>query len=141
MRSAVVFLLAAFGRTFWLAVIAAAAVTSFAGSAFTGTLAGAQTSKTSTSASVIGGYTVSNVAYTLNANTPANVDAITFTIVAPGSQPTFVKAQPVTGGTFYTCTTVLSGADYNATCATTAPQWTLVSSLTNMTTLTIVIRQ
>lgn len=135
------FLLTAFGRTFWLAAIAAAAVVSFAGTASTSSLAGTQTPKTSTSAAVIGGYTVTTVAYTLNANTPANVSAITFKIVAPGAQPSFVRAQPVTGGTFYTCSTVLNGVDYDATCATTSPQWTLVSSLTNMTTLTIVIRQ
>ena len=135
------FIFSALGRTFWLAALAAVAVVSIVGSATAGGLGGDQTSATATSATVIGGYTVSNVGYTLSTTSPANVTAITFTIVAPGSQPTLVKAQPVTGGTFYTCTTVASGSNYNATCATTSPQWTLVSSLTNMTTLTIVIRQ
>ena len=130
-----------FGRSFWVAAAAAMAVMSLAGSAWTSSLAGTQTSKTSSATAVIGGYTVNTVAYNTNSLTPANVTSITFKIVAPGAQPSFVKAQPVTGGTWYTCSTLLSGADYNATCATTSPQWTLVTGLTNMTTLTIVIRQ
>jgi len=130
-----------FGRSFWVAAAAAMAVLSLAGSAWTGGLTGTQTSKTSAATAVIGGYTVNTVAYNTSSTTPANVTSITFKIVAPGAQPTFVKAQPVTGGTWYTCSTVASGADYNATCATTAPQWTLVTGLTGMTTLTIVIRQ
>ncbi len=135
------FLMAMFGRTFWLAAAAALAVVSLAGFGQTRGLSGTQASTTATSAAVIGGFTVSNVGYTLNTDAPAQVDSITFTIVSPGSPPSIVRAQPVAGGTFYTCSTSPSGADYIATCATTSPQWTLVSSLINMTTLTIVIRQ
>jgi len=132
----------AFGRTFWIAAVAALAATSLTGTALTSALGGSQASQTSTSAQAItGGYTVTNIAYNLNVTRPARVDSITFTIVAPGHNPSIVRVQPVTGGTFYTCNTAPSGPDYNATCATTSPQWTLVTNLTNMTALTIVIRQ
>ena len=125
------FLLQAFGRSFWLTVVGAIAAIAFTGTAFTASLAGTQTSNTATATTVIGAYNVTTVAYTLAA-TPTDIAAITFKIVAPGAQPTFVKAQAVTGGTFYNCTTVLSVSDYNATCATTSPQLT-VAAANNMT--------
>lgn len=121
----------AFGRSFWLTVIGSVVAMSVAGTAFTGALAGTQTSNTATAATVIGAYTVNNVTYTLAA-TPTDISAITFKIVAPGAQPTFVKAQAVTAGTFYNCTTVLNVADYDATCASTSPQLT-VAAANNMT--------
>jgi len=123
-----VFLLQAFGRSFWLTVIGAVAAIAFTGTAFTASLAGTQTSNTATATTVIGAYNVTTVAYTLNATTSTNIDAITFKIVAPGAQPTFVKAQAVTGGTFYNCTTLLVVADYNATCASTTPQLTVAAA-------------
>jgi len=124
-----VFLFQAFGRSFWLAVIGSIAAISVTGSAFTEALAGDQSSKTATAATVIGAYTVNNVTYTLNGTTPTNIDAITFKIIAPGAQPTFVKAQAVNpGGTFYNCTTVLNVADYDATCNSTSPQLTVAAA-------------
>ena len=121
----------AFGRPFWLTVVGAIAAIAVTGTAFTASLAGTQTSNTATATTVIGAYTVNNVTYTLAA-TPTDISAITFKIVAPGAQPTFVKAQAVTAGTFYNCTTVLNVADYDATCATTSPQLT-VAAANNMT--------
>ena len=52
----------------------------------------------------ISGYTVSNVAYGLNATTPTNLDSVTFTI-APTTATT-VKAQLAAAGTWYTCSNV-----------------------------------
>lgn len=66
-------------------------------------------------AGAISGYTVSNVAYTLNAD-PSKIDAVTFTLdKAAGT----VKAQLVTAGTWYSCTNT---ASFNWSCATTLPQ-------------------
>src|SRR6266849_5858132 len=49
----------------------------------------------------ISGYTVSSVAYGLNATTPTNLDQVTFTI-APTAAGT-VKVQLAAGGSWYTC--------------------------------------
>jgi len=128
------------GRPFLLLMVTAAATLALAGTAFTNSVT-APTSTTSTSASVIGEFTVSTVAFNLNTTDPRRVDSITFTIVNPGTTPSFVRVKPVsTGTTWYTCSLTPSGGNQNATCATTSPQWTLVTGLTNMTSLTIVIR-
>jgi len=50
----------------------------------------------------ISGYTISNVAYNLNATNPDDIDTVTFTI-APTAAAT-VKIQVVNGGTWYSCT-------------------------------------
>jgi hypothetical protein len=65
----------------------------------------------------ISGYTVSNVSYTLNASNPQNVDQVAFTI-APTTGT--VKAQLVSGGSWYACTNTAG----SVTCATTSPQAT-----------------
>jgi len=132
--------LALLGRSFWLTLVTAVATLSIAGTAFTNSVT-PPTSRTSTAANVIGEFTVTNVAYNLNTTDPRRVSSITFTIVNPGTTPSFVRVKPVsTGTTWYVCSLVTSGANRNATCNTTSPQWTLVSGLTNMTSLTIVIR-
>jgi hypothetical protein len=66
----------------------------------------------------ISGYTVTAVAYNLNATTPSNIDSVTFTLSAPA---TTVKASLV-AGTFYNCT-VVSGNNWS--CNTTSPQATV----------------
>jgi len=64
----------------------------------------------------ITGYTVSNVAYTLDSN-PTLVDAVTFTLdKAAGT----VKAQIVSTGSWYSCTN--GGSGNNWSCDTTSPQ-------------------
>src|SRR5207253_10518196 len=65
----------------------------------------------------ITGYTISSVAYTLNSN-PANIDAVTFTI-NPAAAGT-VKAQLVTGGTWYDCTNVSGSVSCDTTVGTQA---------------------
>ena len=70
----------------------------------------------------ISGYTVSSVAYNLNASTPSNVDSVTFTI-AP-TTATSVKVQLAPAGTWYSCTNT-SGS---VSCATTSPQATAAAA-------------
>ena len=79
----------------------------------------------------ISGYTVSNVAYGLNATTPTNLDQVTFTI-APTTAGS-VKAQLAAAGTWYTCSNT-AGA---VTCNTTSPQATVAAA----TQLTVVATQ
>jgi hypothetical protein len=69
-------------------------------------------------ANVISGYTVSSVAYNLNASTPSNVDSVSFTI-SPAAA-TSVKIQLAAAGSWYSCTNT-SGS---VSCATTSPQAT-----------------
>jgi len=76
----------------------------------------------------ISGYTVSSVAYGLNATTPTNLDQVTFTL-APTAAGT-VKAQLAAGGTWYTC----SNTAGSVTCNTTSPQATAAAA----TQLTVV---
>ena len=76
----------------------------------------------------ISGYTVSGIGYTLNATTPTNIDAVTFTI-SPTTATT-VKAQLAAGGTWYACTNTAG----SVSCATTSPQAT-VAAATQLTVL------
>jgi len=76
----------------------------------------------------ISGYTVSSVAYGLNATTPTNIDSVTFTI-SPTSAGT-VKIQLASGGSWYSCTNT-SGS---VSCNTTSPQ----ASVAAATQLTVV---
>jgi hypothetical protein len=73
-------------------------------------------------AAAISGYTVSGVAYGLNASTPTNLDSVSFTI-APTTATT-VKVQLASGGNWYSCSNT-AGA---VTCATTSPQATVAAA-------------
>ena len=87
-------------------------------------LAASNTVPTSTAgegSGAISGYTVTAVAYNLNAANPANIDSVTFTLNAAA---TTVKAS-LTPGTFYNCT-VVSGNNWS--CNTTAPQATVLGA-------------
>jgi hypothetical protein len=70
-------------------------------------------------ANVVPGYTVTNIAYDLDATDPTLVDKITFAI-SPSSQAVvaaIVKLQTVTGGTWTDCTLVAGTApSMNVTC-------------------------
>lgn len=64
---------------------------------------------------VVSGYTVTSVAYTLNATNPNTLDSVSFDV---GAAATVVKAQLVaTTGTWYACTVV--GVTTTWTCTTT----------------------
>ena len=79
----------------------------------------------------ISGYTVSSIAYTLNATTPTNLDQVAFTI-APIVAST-VKVQLAAAGSWYSCTNTAG----SVTCNTTSPQATAVAA----TQLTVVAAQ
>ena len=79
----------------------------------------------------ISGYTVTSVAYTLNATTPTNLDQVAFSI-APTTTST-LKVQLAAAGAWYTCT----NAAGSATCNTTTPQATAAAA----TQLTVVAAQ
>jgi len=66
----------------------------------------------------ISGYTITNVAYTLNSD-PTKVDAVDFDLdKAAGT----VKVRLVAGGSWYSCS---NGAGFSWSCATTSPQATV----------------
>ncbi|MDW8008454.1 MAG: hypothetical protein RMK67_02680 [Chloroflexota bacterium] len=52
-------------------------------------------------AGTISGYTVTNVAYTLNGTNPQQVDSVSFTLDAAANT---VKVRLQSGGTWYNCT-------------------------------------
>jgi hypothetical protein len=77
----------------------------------------------------ISGYTVSAIAYQLNATTPSNIDTMTFSLSAAA---TTVKAKVVSGSTTYTDCSV---AGLNVTCdfspdiaITTADQLSVIAT-------------
>ena len=72
----------------------------------------------------VSGFAITSVGYTLNAATPTNIDAVTFTI-SPSSTTT-VKAQLVAAGTWYSCTNTTG----SVSCATTSPQMTVATAAT-----------
>jgi hypothetical protein len=111
-----------------LLVAAIAAGTGFAVDALTASNVVPNTSAGS-GAGTISGYTVSGVAYNLNAATPTDIDSVTFT-VAPVAVST-VKIKLAAAGSWYDCTDDDAGA---VTCVTTAPQAT-VSGATELTVL------
>ncbi|MGH3137350.1 MAG: hypothetical protein ACRDPV_12760 [Gaiellaceae bacterium] len=81
-------------------VIAAAAALAFAAYAFTAsnTVPG---SSAGDGAGPISGYTVSSIAYQLEAGNPANIDSVSFTLSAAAGS---VHASVVSGGTLQACT-------------------------------------
>lgn len=78
----------------------------------------------------ISGYTVSGIAYTLNATTPTDIDSVAFTLNA---NATTAKAKVVSGSTTYTACTIAGGV--NVTCnfspdiaVTTADQLAVIAT-------------
>jgi hypothetical protein len=78
----------------------------------------------------ISGYTVSGIAYTLNATTPSDIDSMTFTL---NSSASTVRAKIVSGSTTYTTCSIAGGV--NVTCnfapdidITTADQLSVIAT-------------
>lgn len=103
-------------RNRYLLAALAAAVVAPAAYAFTAANT-VPNSNAGSGAGTISGYTVSSVAYTLNATSPQNVDQVAFTILPTTGT---VKVQVVSGGSWYACTNTAG----SVTCATTSPQAT-----------------
>ncbi|MEI7926330.1 MAG: hypothetical protein WCI61_09110 [Chloroflexota bacterium] len=127
------FLFASLGRTFWLTALAAAASVAVAGTAFTASITVPGTN-VATGATVIGGYTIGTVSYTLG-STPTNIDAVVVTLTTAGSPvtPTTGKIKAASAGSFYDCVITGTGP-WTLTCATTSPQLT-VAAADNLTVL------
>ena len=117
-------------------VVGMVAALSIAGGAYAYTAANTvPTSTAGAGSGTVSGYTVTNLHYTLNTTTPANIDSMTFTVspVIPstGSGKVAVSAALSTGGpNGYTCSTNTAGD--TVTCATTSPQLT-ADKLTSVT--------
>ena len=117
-------------------VVALVAVAAIAGGAYAFTAANTvPNSNAGAGSGSVSGYTVTNLHYSLNATTPANIDSLTFNVspVIPntGSGKAIVQAALSTGGpNNYTCTTNTAGD--TVTCATTSPQLT-ADKLTSVT--------
>jgi hypothetical protein len=81
--------------------------------------------------SVTGTYAISSIAYTLNANSPQNIDQVAFTISPTTAR--VVTARLYNAGPWYACTNTAG----SVTCATTSPQ----GSATTAAQLTVVATQ
>ena len=86
---------------------------------------------------VVSGYTVSNMDYTMNTTTPANLDSLRFTISpaipSTGAGKVVIAAALSTGGpNNYTCAADTTGT--TVTCPTTSPQLT-AALLTGITVI------
>jgi hypothetical protein len=117
------------GRARLLGVLAIAAALGAGVYAFTATNT-VPTSNAGSGSGTISGYTVSGIAYTLNATTPTNIDSMTFTLDASA---TTVKAKIVSGSSTYTSCSVSGGV--NVTCdfspdiaITTADQLSVIAT-------------
>jgi len=115
-------------RTLIVAILALAVGVGVYAYAATNTVPG---SNAGSGSGTISGYTVSNIAYTLNATTPTNLDQVAFTI-APTTTST-IKVQLASGGSWYSC----SNSAGSVTCNTTSPQATAAAA----TQLTVVAAQ
>jgi hypothetical protein len=89
-------------------VVAAALATGAYAFTATNTVPG---SNAGSGSGAISGYTVSAVAYQLNATTPSDIDSITFTLNA---NATTAKAKIVSGSSTYTSCSIAGGV--NVTC-------------------------
>jgi hypothetical protein len=114
-----------------LAWLLAAALGCTSGWAYTATNTVASAGAAGQGSAAINPYTIGSVAYTLNVNSPQNIDQVTFTLSPTAATTT--KAQLVSAGSWYGCTNSAG----NVTCAATAPQ----ASATTADNLTIVAAQ
>ena len=117
------------GRSRILGILVVAAALATGAYAFTATNT-VPTSNAGSGAGTISGYTVSGIAYTLNATTPSDIDSMTFTLNANALT---VKAKIVSASTTYTSCSIAGGV--NVTCnfspdidITTADQLSVIAT-------------
>jgi hypothetical protein len=117
------------GRSRILGILVVAAALATGAYAFTATNT-VPSSSAGSGSGTISGYTVSGIAYTLNATTPSDIDSMTFTLNA---NATTVKAKIVSGSTTYTDCSIAGGV--NVTCnfspdiaITTADQLSVIAT-------------
>jgi hypothetical protein len=122
-------------------IVAAVASLAIAGGAYAFTASNTvPTSTAGAGSATVSGFTVTNVHYSLNATTPANIDALTFnvspSIPSTGTGKVAVQTALTTGGpNSYTCATNVAGV--TVTCTTTSPQLTA----TTLSSVTVVAAQ
>ena len=117
------------GRSRTLGALVVAAALATGAYAFTATNT-VPASSAGSGSGTISGYTVSGIAYTLNATTPSDIDSMTFTLNANAST---AKAKIVSGSSTYTACTIAGGV--NVTCdfspdiaITTADQLSVIAT-------------
>jgi hypothetical protein len=117
------------GRSRIIGILVVAAALATGAYAFTATNT-VPTSNAGSGSGTISGYTVTGIAYTLNATTPSDIDSMTFTLNANAAT---VKAKIVSGSTTYTNCTIAGGV--NVTCnfapdidITTADQLSVIAT-------------
>lgn len=98
------------GKSRFLGALVVAAAMATGAYAFTATNT-VPASSAGSGSGTISGYTVSSIAYTLNATTPSDIDSLTFTLNAAA---TTAKAKIVSGSTTYTACSIAGGV--NVTC-------------------------
>lgn len=132
------FLLASLGRTFWLTALAAATSVAVAGTAFTASIT-VPTSNVASGATVIGGYTIADLSYTLNGTTPTSIDAVVFNVTTAGSPaaPTTAKVKADADGIWYDCD-ITGAGPWAVACDTTVTTQLTVANADN---LTVVVSQ
>jgi hypothetical protein len=111
--------------------VTAAFIGGFGGWAYTAANSVAAGGRAGQGAASISPYTIAGVQYTLNTNSPRNIDKVGFTLTPIAA--TTVKTELVTGGGWYSC----SNAAGTISCLTTAPQ----ASAATANNLTIVAAQ
>jgi hypothetical protein len=117
------------GKSRFLGTLVVAAAMATGAYAFTATNT-VPASSAGSGSGTISGFTLTAVAYQLNATTPTDIDSVTFTLDAAA---TTVKAKIVSGSTTYTACTIASGV--NVTCnfspdvaITTADQLSVIAT-------------
>lgn len=119
-------------KSFWTTLIAGTALIAVGGSALTaantvpGTVAGS-------GAGTVSGYSITNVAYSLNASNPQTLDSVVITYDDTPGDPTVNRVSVNNGTTWHTCQ--ISGAANTVTCnASSTPSFagTNVSAATNL---------
>lgn len=120
---------AVIGKRRWSGALIAAAALALAAYAFTATNT-VPASSAGSGNGVISGYTISAIAYQLNATTPSDIDSVTFTLSANAST---AKAKLVSGSSTYTSCSI--AGNVNVTCdfspdvdITTANQLAVIAS-------------
>ena len=114
-------------------LLAIAAIAATGAYAYTSTVGGVNPPRLGSGSGAIGKYTLGTPVYNLNANSPRNLDSVSFTLTN-ATMSTVVRVRLIdTGGSWYSCS---SAAAPTITCTTTAPQVTAVGA--NGNTLQVV---
>lgn len=115
-----------------IVVLVVAAVAAASAYAYTNAVGGVNPPLLGSGSSAVGKYTLGTPVYNLNANSPQNIDSVSFTLTG-ATAATVVRVRLIAAGTWYSCDE--SGAP-TITCATTVPLVTAVNA--NGNTLTVV---